>query len=372
MRHGRPMASTRHHWHPICEPPRNLVRPVRVDPSGRSGPTKAQAAGPRWRRSSAGFYVPADVLDDVPEQRVLEQSMRLPEGGAVTGWAGCRLSGGNFFDGLGTDARTRLPVPLSIGDLGQLAQTPHARIFRDRMDPAEVVLRLGIPCTRPLRALFDAARTAADLRETVVAIDMGAAAELASLQQLGVYATARPGWRGVPQVRAALPLASEDSRSPNETRMRLVWRLDAVLPPPLANQPVFDRCGTLLGVADLFDPVAGVVGEYDGADHRSGMRHAKDVAREDRFRGVGLEYFKVTGPDMRDRRLVANRMLSTRRRALWLAPGERSWTVEPPPGWAEEMALHERLELRAWQLALYAQYEREGSPPVPNVSSGRS
>src|SRR3954447_802486 len=68
-------------------------------------------------------------------------------------------------------------------------------------------------------------------------------------------------------MRAALDLASEDSRSPNETRMRLVWVLDAGLPVPAVNQPVYDLDGRLLGVADLLDVAAGVVGEYDGEDH---------------------------------------------------------------------------------------------------------
>jgi hypothetical protein len=48
-------------WDPRCVPPVNLVRPVPVDPTGARGPTKAQAAGPRWRRTSKGLHVPAYV-----------------------------------------------------------------------------------------------------------------------------------------------------------------------------------------------------------------------------------------------------------------------------------------------------------------------
>jgi hypothetical protein len=54
--------------------------------------------------------VPVGVSDDLPEQRILEQSMRLPDGGAVTGWAACRLLGASFFDGLEQDGGTRSPV----------------------------------------------------------------------------------------------------------------------------------------------------------------------------------------------------------------------------------------------------------------------
>ena len=38
-------------------------------------------------------------------------------------------------------------------------------------------------------------------------------------------------------------------------------------PRPLCNVPVFDRFGQHIGTPDLLDPVAGVVGEYDGALH---------------------------------------------------------------------------------------------------------
>ena len=78
-------------------------------------------------------------------------------------------------------------------------------------------------------------------------MDMMAAAELVSVAQMRAYVAQRPAWAGVGQVRRALPLASEHSRSPNETRLRLLW-VDAGLPTPLVNQ-VYDRDGRLLGIA---------------------------------------------------------------------------------------------------------------------------
>jgi hypothetical protein len=301
--------------------------------------------------------VPSSVTDDLPEQRVLEQSMRLPTGGAVTGWAACRLLGAAFFDGLAQDGRTRRRVPLWVGDLAQLTPDEHVRVHRDATAAAEVTSRHGIPCSRPLRAVFDAARDAADLREAVVAIDMMAAAELTSVRQVREYVAARGGVRGVGKVRSALDLASEDSRSPNETRVRLIWQLDAGLPRPLVNQPVFDLHGRLLGIVDLLDPVAAVVGEYDGADHRSARRHSADVDRESRLRAAGLEVFRVTGPDVSRREVVVQRIREARARAARLPAGPRQWTTVPPPDWPLELPLHERLEQRAEWEAL----ERAGS-----------
>ncbi len=182
-------------------------------------------------------------------------------------------------------------------------------------------------------------------------------AELVSTRQLAGCLDAAAGVRGVPLVRAALRLASEDSRSPGETRTRLVWVLDAGLPPPLVNRPVFDRRGNLLGIADLLDTEAGVVGEYDGADHRAALRHSKDVDREARLRDVGLEVFRVTGPDLRDPARLVRRMLGARRRARWLPVGRRAWTLELPEDWPVELPLHDRLEQRA----AHERWERERS-----------
>lgn len=347
-----------HPWDPVCKPPRDLFRPVPLDPTGRKGPTRGRARSRAWRQSTRGFYVPSWVDPHVPEQRILEQAVRLPDGGAVTGWAACRMHGASFFDGLGPDGATELPVPLCTGG-SALRTAPGGVVSRTRLPPGEVRAVRGVPCTVRARAVFDAMRTAVDLRQAVVDFDMAAAAELVSLSQLSRYVEEHPAWDGVDQVRRALALGSEDSRSPYETRMRLIWELDAGLPRPLCNRPVWTLSGRLLGTPDLFDEEAGVVGEYDGAEHRHGARHSRDVAREDQFRRHGLEYFKITGRDMRSPELVVDRMLSTRARALWLPPGRRTWTLAPPPESEPELTLDERWELQA----LLHGWAAAGDPP---------
>lgn len=328
------------------------MKPVRVDPAGITGPTRGQVRSKRWRQSSRGFHVPADVDASVPEQRILEASVRLPEGGAVTGWAGCRWRGGGYFDGLEADGRTPIPVPLAVGPRHDLRDRPEISVMRDRLDPDDFALVRGMPCAIAERSLFDDMRTASEVREAVVSIEMMAAAELTSIQRMRRYCTERARWNGLPRVCSALDLADEESQSPNETRMRLIWVLDAGLPRPLVNQPVFNLRGDLIGIADLFDPDAGVVGEYDGAAHRGARRHHRDVVREDRFRRAGLEYFKVVGLDLADVGVVVDRMLATRRRARWLPPARRAWTLTPPPGWyespLESASLDERLAYREW------------------------
>ncbi len=363
------MTRARHTWDPVCNKPRGLVRPVPIDPAGVRGPTPGQARGPRWRQSSYGLYVPADVDEHVPEQRILERSVLLPATGAVTGWASLRYFGGNFFDGLQPDGRTERPVPLVAGP--RQARRPRAgvRWLQDRLDRTEVWIRhAGVPCTEVRRACFDEMRLAGDLGAAVGALDMAAAAELTSILRMRAYVDLHPSWTGVPLAREALDLADENSRSPRETELRLVWVLDAGLPRPLVNQDVFDRVtGRLLGVADLLDPVAGLVGEFDGGEHAGAVRRSRDARRDGLFRDHGLEVFRVTAVDLADRRTVVERAHAARRRALWLPAARRTWTIEPPPGREAAPTLDELLDRRDLARAEHERWLREGAPDLREI-----
>ena len=339
------MSPARHRWDPVCAPPTGIVRPVPVDVSGRDGPTRGQAQGPRWRTTSRGLFVPSGVDPTVPEQRILEQSMRLT-GGAVTGWAACRMHGAAFFDGLRRDGRTVLAVPLACGPLHQIRRARGDDVIRDILRPDEVVMVRDVPCTTVLRATFDAMRYAPDVREAVVALDMMAAAELTSVRRLKEYIGDRQGWTGIQRVRDAVALADNHSRSPQETRFRLIWQLDAGRRRPLVNRPVFDRQGRLLGYPDLLDAEAGVIGEYDGADHRDALTHSHDVGREGGFRDHLFEVVRVTGPDMRHTPRVTGRIHASYARAWRLPEHRRTWTLTPPPHWQREVPLDERLDRR--------------------------
>jgi hypothetical protein len=320
-----------------------LVRPVRLDPAGFTGPTRRQAAGRGWRRTSPRFYVPSSTPTDVPEQRILEQSVRLPAGGAVTGWAACRLHRVGLIDGLAPDGVIRLPVPLVIGRDSRIRGDGQVVLLRQPLEPTDVTTRYGIPCTRMERAAFDAMRLADDEREAAVVPSMVAAAKRSSLVRMQVYVDAHPGLHGVGQARRALELATEHFRSPNEVRVYLVWLLDAGLPAPWPNANVYDRQGKLLGVADLLDPEAGLAVEYDGEDHRGKARHTRDVRKEDAFRRAGIEVVRVTGTDLLDRPLVVDRMLAGRARARFEPFVDRRWYARKP----EERVEKELLEQEA-------------------------
>jgi very-short-patch-repair endonuclease len=300
-------------------------------------------------------------------QRVAEQSVRLPPGGAVTGWAAGVLLGADYLDGLAPDGLTRLPVPLAIGPTGHIRGDASVRLLRDVLPAEEVTTVLGIPCVIPERAAFDAIRTADSLTEAVVTMDMLSLGEVTSPRRTRAYVgSVGPGRHGTRRVRATLDLSSEHSWSPNESRMHMAWRLEAGLPPPLLNRPLFDRQGRLLGYPDLLDVAAGLVGEYDGADHRGAHRHSQDVGREARLRRHGLEVFRVTGPDLRAPGRVRARMLESRARAKWLPEAEREWTITPPPGWEPGPRLDERLDERDLKRQLERQWHAQGAWDIPS------
>jgi hypothetical protein len=146
------------------------------------GPTKGQARGPHWRRTSENLYVPSSVQPGLVEQRIVEQGARVRRG-AITGWAALRLLGGGYFDGLAPDGRTPMRVPIAAnGD--RLTSGRQAHVRRVAIEEAEVVIRYGVRCAGPEWALFDAVRWADTLEDKVTAIDMAAAAELTSLRRL--------------------------------------------------------------------------------------------------------------------------------------------------------------------------------------------
>jgi hypothetical protein len=197
-----------------------------------SGPTKRQATGRHWRQTSPGLYVPADVDADIVEQRIFEQGHRIRSYGAVTGWAALRWRGAAYFDGTTAGGEVNLPVPLVVGTK-RLAPDPRVTLSEADIAPSERTFTGGIWCATVQRALFDVMRTAADVRSAVVAMDMAAAGRLISVGLMLKYVDLRPAWTGVPLVRQALALGSNDSCSPQETRLRLIWLLDAGLDAPL-------------------------------------------------------------------------------------------------------------------------------------------
>lgn len=290
------------------------------------------------------------MVEQCVEQRIAEAAAILPSFGGVTGWAALRWLGGLWFDGVAPDGRSVLPVTLATGEADVRAQAG-IRISAERLGPDELTIHDAVPITTALRSVTFEMRYAASMRAAVVVADMAMHADLVSPRELVAWATVNRGWTGCPQLRDALPLVDENSWSPREVRLRLLWMLDAELPRPRCNVPVFDRSGHHIATPDLLDVEAGVVGEYDGSVHLTGEVRGRDVRREAALRDVGLEYFPAVAADWAHPDQLVERMRAARRRARFEDARSRAWTIEPPPGWIPTETVDQRRALTTSQRA---------------------
>lgn len=313
---------------------------MRVDPQGRSGPTRRAARGAAYRRTSSGLYLPASISADLPEQRIVEAAATLPTFGGVTGWAALRWVGARWLSGRGPEVVQ--PVPLATGYADIRSQPGHL-VSQERLGPEELEVHDGLSITIAVRSLYYAIRYAAGIRDAVVLIDMTAFDDVVSLEEIDAYALIHRGWTGAPQARAAIALADENSWSPQETLTRLVWKLDAGLPDVLANRPIFDRRGRHLATPDLLDEEAGVVVEYGGVIHLDPAMRRSDIGREELFRALGLEVVAVTAGMSRES--VAARMVAARDRARFVSESRREWTTRPPSWWVSTATVADRRAL---------------------------
>ncbi len=316
---------------------RSAVRPRRAADLVLEGVSRRSLEGPRWFRTSYGFYRPATSEEATTTQRILDVAAQLPPGGLIGGWAAAYASGADLLDGRDHVLRP-MPVPVLLPPgshrVSNAAVTYVQRSARSA-DRVGVRMIAGVPCTQPLQTATDLTRWAAGLVEAVVALDIMLAARL--ITKAGLATAAPTGSSGATQARRAIALSRPGVRSPWETRLRMFWVLDLGLPPPLVNRAVFDRHGRFLGVPDLLDVEAGLAIEYDGVSwrstttaegHRDPDQHRADNVREESLERAGLIVVRADKVDLtRERPRLARRLLAARAEGLRRSP-TGSWTVK--------------------------------------------
>ncbi len=320
-----------------------LVAPVRVDPQGLLGPTPRQVRGRLWRRTSRGRFLPVTVDASLVEQRIVEAAAVLPRYGGVTGWAQLRWAGGRWFSGLEPDGRTPRPVPV-VTYSRDIRPQPGIHVSQEHVEPGDLVVHDGLRTTTSLRSVLYEMRHARTLAQAVVCVDMAGYDDLVSLAELDAFIARHVGWPGIRRARAALDLADENSWSPRESLMRLLW-IEAGLPKPLTNVPLFDLQGRHLGTPDLLDVGLGLMGEYDGEVHLDGGRRHHDVVRGEGLRSAGLEVVTMMAADAADPFAMVDRIRSAARRARRTPLDDRGWTIERPSWWIDTETVAQRRAL---------------------------
>jgi hypothetical protein len=315
----------------VASHPRSLAE---LEPTGI---TRHMTRGPAWRRTARGFFVPANVVPTTT-QRILEAQPLLPAGGALAGWAAAYALGADCLDGREPWSMQQLPLTINLGrDLGR-ADTTGVRYVRERLPAADRQLAHSVRVTSPERTAFDGARWARDMVEAVVFLDQIARALDLDLFRVLARCASPSSWAGVAQARRAIALTDPASASPWESRLRMFYIGPAALPRPQVNRAIFAPDGRLLGVADLFDPKAGLVTEFDGQEHRRRRQHRADNLREEELEAANLVVCRVDSIDLRFRAALAERLRARYTQGLCRDRSRDRWTLQQPAWWLRRHA----------------------------------
>jgi hypothetical protein len=288
------------------------------------GISDSELRGPLWRRATHGHYYFALNDAEDPMRPIHDAIGFMPKDGAISGWAAAYLSGVRELDGRRWSDGRRDPVLLVLPKHRQIRRKEFASV-RAPLADSELTTWGSVLITKPERTCFEMMRRTT-VEEAVVVLDAMLRGGVVSLDSMRAFLAGKAGWNGVPIARTALDLADGRAASCPESRLRYVWQVEAGLPKPAVNVAVLDSYGAFAGIPDLLDETSGLVGEYDGGQHRELVQHTNDNAREERLESLGLVVVRATSVDLKSRRkqLVA-RLRSGYQRAR--GQHRRSWQI---------------------------------------------
>jgi hypothetical protein len=297
------------------------------------GVSPAALRSRRFRRVAHGWYAPAGEDPTTGYTRILDAAALIPPGGTLGGWAAAHLLGASELDGRCSVTRRLLPIPIFVPP--KSGMRPHAGVIvrRSQVRDDERCEVDGIPVTAPTRTGSDLARTPG-LEQAVATVDTLLRAGVVQHDELMAYVAKLARGRGVVQARQVTELMENRARSPQESRLRLLWMREAELPRPCVNCAVFALDGWFLGIPDLLDEETGLIAEYDGAGHREAQQHAYDNAREELLERHGLVVVRASAVDLGlGRKAFVHRLRAAYDRAARSAAEEPLWTLHPETPW---------------------------------------
>lgn len=179
---------------------------------------------------------------------------------------------------------------------GNRSAPPGLCVRSDRMAGDEVTEIDGMAVTTPERTALDVACWYPRDLALIVLDDLLRATPFdpADVESL---ATRYPGRRGIRRARATLELVDGGAQSPKETWLRMLL-IDAGLPRPHTQIPVFDDTGRAIAYLDMGWPDIKVAIEYDGEQHRTDRRqYTWDVRRLELLETLGWIVVRVVAGD---------------------------------------------------------------------------
>jgi hypothetical protein len=166
----------------------------------------------------------------------------------------------------------------------------------ERIADDEICWIDGIPVATIARTALDIGRY--QKRDRAVArLDALMRAAPFSSEEILLLAKRYRGARGVKMLKDAIPLVDGGAASPRETWLRLIY-IDAGLPKPTTQIPIFDTDGTLLRTVDMGWEEFKVVSEYDGDQHRTDRpQYVKDLRVIPKIERLGFIVDRVVKED---------------------------------------------------------------------------
>jgi hypothetical protein len=252
-------------------PPALSGRPFLRDEAIRLGVTPGQLRT-RFRRIFHRVYVGAEVPDSL-ELRCRAALLIAPPMAVFCGVTAARLYDVPLLD---SELGIHVAVP---SDMATVPQVSGLVVHQYALRPAQFREVRGFRVVRP-EPLF------LELAVTIERIDLIIAGDhllgngwtdLSSLTHEIDGAMERPG---IISAREALPQLEPRSRSPMETRLRLLI-VDAGLPQPVANANVHAPDGSWIGSPDLAYLKQKIAIDYEGDHHRTDRRqYGNDLTRD--------------------------------------------------------------------------------------------
>ncbi|BBY93645.1 hypothetical protein MGALJ_33140 [Mycobacterium gallinarum] len=233
--------------------------------------TEAVARGTVTRHELARWYRPIYPNVYAPRWHDLSLADRATgawlwskRAGIITGVAASALHGADWVD-----------ADLDIELLYNNTRPPAGMVARNERIADDEFTSSAIPIATPARTAFDLGRFL-ERGQAVARLDALMRARPFSAEDVLLMAKRYRGARGVKLLKDALPLVDGGAASPRETWLRLLY-IDAGLPRPATQIPIFDQNGKVLRTVDMGWEEFMVVAEYDGEQHQtSRAQYVKD------------------------------------------------------------------------------------------------
>ena len=249
--------------------------------------TRSELRSTAWRRLFEDVYVCACVPDTHLTRAIAAAGTLLP-GAVVSGRSAAVLWGLDV-------AGDRDDVELTVPPGARVTATRGVRVRRRSLAPDAVTRRDGVRVTTPVATAVDLAAGEPVVDEAVVLVDRVVGRGLTTLAEVRAAASAATG-PGSRHARRVVALADGLAGSPQETRLRLLFRRSS-LPRPVAQHVVRDDAGFVARV-DFGWPELRVAVEYEGRWHGERQQVAQDRRRLNRLTAAGWTVVFVTAEDL--------------------------------------------------------------------------